>query len=270
LAGEGGRVLQQLTSVVAAASVVSSLVGATAAWADGAEVIATGPALIPVASSEVQLVMEEVHVSLPVPGGTGGHVEVKYHLKNPAADTVALSMAFVTGEDTRGGLLGSGQLRDSHFRVVLYSTNEELETRREAINADDWSPLVDDPPESLDVWELVMPPGERELLMISYDTWPRWFEDAGRIRYDFTYHARPASLWAGRLMVASVFFTLGDLGGPLLKCLLTESDCVTARITPEGYVWTEYGLKWGFKDWEPDTDFTVSLFVDDTAAFRGW
>jgi len=235
--------------------------GISNTWANGPEVISTGATLIPVRSSAVRLVLETVHIDLPVPLASGGRVECDYHLKNTIDESVAFSMAFVTAMSGQQAEDVAEVFKDSGFRVV--ADGHELPSRLQPISPEDWEPFVSDPPESLRVWDLSMPPGGEIHLNISYNVWPAPREDSTGTWYTFTYPARPASLWAGEVAAAEFIFTVGGLGGPLLECLLTQSDCVTARIAPEGYAWTGQGLSWRFINWEPDRDFEVSLRVPD-------
>jgi len=113
-----------------------------------------------------------------------------------------------------------------------------------------------------------MAPVARETLEISYVTWPHGVGDWESLSCDFTYYAKPASLWKGQVAEAELVFTLGDLDGPSLEHLLTGDDSVIAEIAPPGYTWSNDGLKWSFTDWEPDGEFRVSMHVVDADGFR--
>lgn len=255
---------QNCGKVIVAVAVAACLVGAHPVRANGPEVLLKGGTLVPVQSSAVRLVTERVHVSLPVPETMGGHVEVKYHLANTTADSVSLTMGFVTGQSERYDVVSGRRLRDSRFRVL--ANHEELQARLQAITPEDWMSIVTDPPESVYVWDFAMPPDGRVMLEVSYEIWPWARKTEAGTWYYFTYPASPASLWAGRLASAQFIFTLGGVGGPILECLLTQSDCLTVDIAPAGYAWASEGLMWRFKDWEPGGDFQVNLLVADPEA----
>ena len=217
--------------VVRQAIAVGLLIGALAystgsAWANGAEVISTGAVLVPVESGAVQLKQETVNVFLPDLDGRGGHVECTYWLRNPTSTEASFSMAFVTGDRSRNDADASRPYRDSRFRVL--SDNTELTPRLQAIQPAAWGPFVSEPPDSLQTWDVLIGPGEVQRLQISYEFMWSYRRDGTDSRYFFRYNARPAGLWAGPIELADIYFTVGGVGGSLLRCILDDDGCAPA------------------------------------------
>ena len=227
-------------------------------WANGPEVIVTGAVLVPVQSATVQLRRESVDVCLPNLEGIGGHVECSYVLKNPGPTQVSFSMAFVTGNPQENVSDIARTFTHSKFRVVA-DGGVELRPTLQATEPASWRAFVPEPPESLLVWDVVIPAGETKRLDISYEIWWSSRTDGDKEWFFFRYNARPAILWSGPIGVAEINFRIGDLGGTLLRYILDEGGCAPAEISPAGYQWSESGINWKFWNWEPDCDFEISV-----------
>jgi len=229
-------------------------------WANGPEVISTGPAVIPVQSVAVQLVTEDVRVTLPGIGdGRGGSVSCVYELRNLTDQPISFEMAFVTNDNQ--WFPGDREAVDSRFSVR--QVDEELPVRVVAIDPTAWSTLVAGPPDSLPSWTVGIPAAAMTSLLISYQFWWRSTRGPsdGQHSLAFRYHARPAAAWAGNIRKARVTFMLPGINGYLRRCLLEESPCASGRISPPGYTTTKEGLVWEFFDWEPTVDFEVALYA---------
>lgn len=231
------------------------------AQANSPEVYRAGATLVPIQSTAVRLESEYVFVNLVLPDDGIGKVRVRYELANMSADSVSLSMAFVTGQAEGEGVGDIDLSRQVHFKVV--ADDAPLSTRLLAIDAADWLPIVTDPPDSLLTWDLVIAPDAKVSLDIEYLIVPLQRKVPGGMLCSFTYPARPASLWVGNVGSATFSFSVGGMGGRLLKSLLTNCRDVSSSISPEGYHWSSQGVVWSYRDWEPDEDFRIDIFVAD-------
>jgi hypothetical protein len=228
--------------------------------ANGPEVIATGASLVPVQSSAVQLVREIVHVTLPGSWDQGGgNVDCRYWLRNETPTPATIQMAFVTGEKRPTFPDVVETFRDSRFSVRM--AGQDVPVTMKAILTEDWSSVMDAPPDSLPVWEITIAANETAFVVIKYDVWwsGRIADSGDRDVPFFRYNARPAALWAGPIEECDIVFSIDGINTGLLRCLLEDGHCAKAVIDPPGYDWRFDGIHWHFQHWEPDRDFDISL-----------
>ncbi len=254
-----GRAGTRRVLLVASVALLSACAGWEVADANGPEVITTGACMVPVRKSRVQLVREDVMLTPPRGGQLDGRVECSYVLRNPEQRSVNLTMAFVVGREGRLEAVHGND--DSKFKVLQMGAKGgvELPVHLRAIAPSAWEPYVRDVAE-LPCWDVSIPAGGETVLRMSYNVW--WdFLDAGtdHSRTVLVYHAKAARLWAGPIELAKFRIDLDHVAGRFWRCAFDSSGWGLGRVSPGGYRETDFGVQWTFRDWTPDTDFTVTL-----------
>lgn len=227
------------------------------ALANGPEVGFDAGAIYPVDSRAIRLVSETVDVRLTSPFDTAQSAVCVYELKNLTDSTQRFFMAFVANapispespESWREMYRGAGfqVWQDGRpRRVRLYPDRAEALQQGYGVRAD-----------SFPAWRLSI--GSRATSTVRMRYRPEWTggsdgESAGGV---FTYYAKPAARWAGRLDRATFRLHLGDTA--LVRRLRQVGAPWTVEISPRSFAWTPDGLRWEFRDWEPDTDLRIVI-----------
>lgn len=226
------------------------------ASANGPNIGRDAGTVFPLTTDRIQLVSEFVTVRLSAEGGAGS-AECLYVLRNLTDEKQSFEMAFLTGssyrqDDPENRASPALDLHVSHGRRELVVSMAALDRAR-------WEPLIANPPDSIPVWKVVIEPRADAALWISYGIgWSGGGE--GRSHHQaFTYYAKPAASWAGRIEQATIVFALNSLTAKALACLPDSATCVQRTIEPAGYRWTDAGLRWDLNDWEPAEDFRLDL-----------
>lgn len=210
--------------------------------------------IFPVGTDSIQLVSEAVVIHL-ASGWRPGHTECTYVLRNLATTAQSFEMAFVTGPPFATTPEGYRQhYNDANFVVRL--DDVPLQVSRAPVARGRWTHLVDSPPDSLPAWHLRMAAHATARLLMTYDISWSGGSDGGHTTTEFTYHARPAALWAGVIEEASIAFRLDPLATTILECGPQLGTCFSFSIHPSGYRWHAEGFSWEFENWEPMSDFT--------------
>jgi hypothetical protein len=180
-----------------------------------------------------------------------------YTLENLSSDPIAFSMAFITAPAYSGYPWSAGKYRAARLFASL--DGERLPIHWAAVDVARWRDIVETPPDSLPTWDIPLGGGDSATLYLSYEvSWSGGTDgaDTGRT---FTYYAQPAALWADVIQEATITVHLGEPLALLLQCQEASAGCVRFQASPPGYTWFSGGLKWQFRDWEPDSDIRVSL-----------
>ncbi len=231
------------------------------------EVMANGPEvgrdagmIFPVTSDSVQLVSERVVVRLPSDWSGPGQATCNYVLRNLAATRVDFEMAFVTDPPFAPTAEGYRRQYDSAgFEVSV--DGPPVEVRYAPVARGRWSDVVRSAPDSLPVWRITLNAGATRQVKMKYSVSWSGGSDGGHSYTEFTYHARAAALWAGRIETASIRFELDPLAALILECSPQLGKCFHYSISPPDYKWYHGALQWDFADWEPTTDFSFSYDV---------
>lgn len=232
---------------------------APGARANGPEIGRDAGTVFPLATDKIQLVSELV--TLKLPDGGAGRAECNYVLRNLTDELQSFEMAFLTGSSYRQD--GPDDRAYPDLDLHVSRERRELAVSMAALDRARWEPLIANPPDSIPVWNVVIEPRAEASLWISYGIgWSGGGEGRSRHRA-FTYYAKPAAFWAGRIEQATIAFALGDLTAKVLSCLPDSATCVQRTIEPAGYRWTGGGLRWDLKDWEPAEDFRLDLRWQD-------
>jgi len=235
------------------------------ARANGGEVGRDAGMIFPLESDSVQLVSENLYISLPPLHGKG-KAQCSYVLRNLAGSPRAFDMAFVTNDPWPLSAKDYGALyRGANFHVQ--HGKEYVPFHLEALDKPRWAHLLGEPPDSLPIWHVSMRAKDTIELSMSYDV--EWSgpgvsvdadADSEYVSFTFAYHAAPASLWAGRIESAHIEFYFEDVLLPhILECVAETHACVSVDIQPPGYQWHSTFLSWDMKDWEPTTDLSIAI-----------
>lgn len=248
-----GAVRLYATASLGAALLVT---GPSEALANGPEVINSGACLVPVSSSVIQLTSVHVTVRVPKDNGLGGSVNCRYLLSNPTSSPVTITMAFVVGAE--GRLEAVSGLEDSGFNVR--ADGVAVRVSMQSIRGKDWTDLVTYPPGQLPSWRVTVPADGSTDLRIEYSVW--WGSSRTDEPHPYSvmkYHARAARLWAASIGIATIEFDLTNAGGHFWRCVFDPAGLALGKISPEGFDWTDEGVRWVFHDWVPEEDFEVRL-----------
>ena len=209
--------------------------------------------IVPLTNDAIQLVKE--FVTVPV---EGGRVRCQYNLRNLTGSRQAVTIGFVTDAAWRSvGSAPTGDGGGERFRVQQRSG--EIAVRREAAARERWAEFVQNPPDSLPVWDLSFEANEEIVLSISYNSIPTTGCDGSNCGLNAVYYAKTASLWAGTVEYASIRFEFGSLTSQLLACSGDAAQCLSVATEPNGAESIRGGFVWEYRDWEPDTDFSVRV-----------
>ena len=227
------------------------------ALANGPEVGLDGGSIFPIASKDVQLVREYVLARLPLGGGAAA-VECEYTLRNRSATAQTFRMGFVTSApDGFEPEVRTAQYRSADLHVR--EGRRELPVALMPVDPSRWKALISSVPDSLFTWSVSIAGRDSVRLSIRYHA--QWSGGSDGLSSDlrFTYHARPAALWAGPIEKATVVFMLGDLESQLLRHSASSPGGPSVSLTPSGFAWYSSGVKWEFSDWEPADDFSLTI-----------
>ncbi len=226
------------------------------ASANGPEIGREAGLVVPLASTQVQLVSEEVRIRLSEVMGQPGRCECTYRLRNLSEDPAEFEMAFLLNPYFEQEQL-SWWYHDAGFGVKI--DRNDVPVRWEPIAKDLWEPFIEMAPESLPVWRVFIAPKETVTVFMTHRIdWSGGSEgDSWGIA--FTYRAQPARLWAGRIEHARIAFLLDGILGEMLRCLPESTECYGFSISPAGYRFRGVGLSWVFTDWEPKEDFRIGF-----------
>ncbi|MBU2500423.1 hypothetical protein KJ682_03735 [bacterium] len=228
-----------------------ALISPSAVLGNGPNVGFDAGGLVPLASDQIQLAGEFVTVPIE-----GGRVSCQYDLRNLTDERKTVTIGFVT--DVNWEAHGTD--------LAAYYGNADIEVRRgsqripihlKAVAKDAWAPFLRNPPDSLPVWDVTFEPHQDVILNISYEFIPSTGCDGDHCSLHGAYHARSASLWAGKLEYATIRFEFSALTSPLLNCCPDADPCLSLKVEPGKALRTSRGYVWEFRDWEPDTDFSL-------------
>jgi hypothetical protein len=254
--------------IFALVSIASACVLAPRSFANGPEIGLDGGHAVPIASTSVSLEAEYVRIEAPLDEGVlggrlPGSMHCEYHLHNPLHYAVSVPMAFVVplqefrwshSSPTDDPSLGL----NVHLLAPYPQPGESLAVRRLPIARTAWNGLVTDVPDSLPTWTVPIPPETTVVLLIeSRVVWSSGSDGTSSSRM-LTYCTRPARLWKGPIAKAEIDIKFGEAAAALLRAARPDSN-LTIRIEPKGYTWIDEGIRWTFKDWEPEQDCVVSI-----------
>lgn len=239
-----------------AIAVVLLVVWCSLAAANGPEVGWNAGAIVPVQSDHVQLLSEQVWVYLPDVGGRG-HTACNYYLKNLTSGPVVIEMSFLTSVPNGGPDEIASAFDGSRFMVEVES--EGTAFRMAPVSRDLWTEFVREVPESLPVWTMAFEPYETLSVFMKQEIVWSGGGEGDSSWLDFTYHARPARLWAGEVERAHICFLLPGVLGSMIRCIPEETDCYSYRASPPGFVFTSAGFYWDFENWEPSEDLSFGM-----------
>lgn len=256
---------------VATASILTLVPGRGVA--NGPEIGLDAGHAVPIASSDVSLESESVTIDLPL-GAASGSMHCQYRLRNPSHHTVRVPMAFVIPSAAASSFPGMPAPSDDPalgltVQLVLDEQDHRraLNVRRMPVAEAAWRDIVTDVPDSLPTWVVPIPPETTVTLAIASRV--KWTggsdgETSGEM---LTYCTRPARLWKGPIKEAVIEFRVGEAAAALLRAAKPDSN-LTVRLEPTGSAWTNRGVRWRFRDWEPDADCVLS--VQYQLAERDW
>jgi hypothetical protein len=253
-------------SIAVLLPVVSLLLGLNPARANGPEVGFDAGTIVPIDSRVIQLVSEAVRIRLDREDGLldrpAPNAECTYLLRNLGDSTRTFTMAFVANDpispeisDSWNEMYGRALFlveQDGRTRTVRFVKGR----RRDFKNTYE----TDSMSISLPVWSLTIGPLATSRVRMRYRAVWSGGCDGSNCGSRFTYYARPASRWAGRIERAT--FVL-DVGDPSVVRRLRRIDAPwQTDVSPAGYQWTRGGISWKFRNWEPDSDLAVSIHWD--------
>ncbi len=232
------------------------MLGVGLARANGPEVSFDGSSLYPVDSRVIQLVSESVDLDLSQPTEGKQNARCVYVLRNPSDSTQRFTMAFVTRTLgwTAQYLSEFGTLQRGAFEV--HQDGKRIPVRL----LPGWSGAAtvhgDNPPDSLPAWSLTIGPRSTSTIRMRYHVeWAGGGDEPGAVY--FTYFAKPAARWAGRIENATFRVRLGDAA--FMRRLRRADAPWNSTFTPAGFEWTAEGVAWCFRDWEPDSDLEIGI-----------
>jgi len=231
------------------------------ARANGPEVGINAGSIFPIASEDIQLVSETVCVQIPM-DWDDVTVHCDYTLRNLTDQDKTFKVGFVTSAT----VLLSKRFEEKSDHRLPFNVRQDDKSLPVTIQLVDhllWDDFLGGEQDSLPVWEMTIPAREKAQLSIHYaSSWSGGGEGKsyGMI---FTYYARSASLWAGSIEKANITFCFGGILTKLLRFSQPDAPGLRISIEPEGYTWYSNGLKWEFTNWEPATDFVVSIDITE-------
>ncbi|MEZ4647715.1 MAG: hypothetical protein R3E97_02825 [Candidatus Eisenbacteria bacterium] len=208
----------------------------------------SGNQIVPLTSTEVQLVRESVRITC----GSTGWVTCNYVLRNLTSNDIDLSIGFVRGQG-----LTEGRGRD--FKAWVEADPASVRWLR--TDLDRWEPFAGGDLDSLPVWDVQIPGDDTVGVRCVYPVAWDGDGDIGSYSTGLTYHTKAAALWAGVIERAEFEIELfGDLWRFLQCTDPTVPPYVAAEIAPPGYWWNGHALYWKFENWEPTEDIRIGLF----------
>lgn len=237
------------------------LLAPASAFANGPTVGYDGGSIVPLANSDIELVVESVDLYAPLNDYyEDGQAICRYLLANRRANPRTFAMSFLGGwtagwPDARG-------TTSTIFRVTV--DGRPVTIRREPIDHARWEEFAVGIPDSLPAWDVAIPARDSVSVQIAYEiSWSGGFDDMTDGR-ELRYYARPARLWAGVLRQATFRLHLGEMVTTLLRdrAINRDDSAVRLRIEPADARWTIDGLEWRRTDWEPDTDLVFGIDWD--------
>lgn len=224
--------------------------------ANGPEIGREAGLVVPLTSSRVQLLSEDVRIHLPEFMGHPGQCDCRYTLRNSTDSVAEFEMAFLLNPFFEQEQLPAWY-RDAEFQVRI--DTRDVPVRWEPIARDLWQPFIEMAPESLPVWSVSIAPRETVTVFMTHRIGWSGGSEGGAWGIEFTYRATPAQLWAGSIERASICFGIDGLIGRMLSCLPDSTECYEFSISPPGYRFTAAGICWEYRDWEPEEDNTISF-----------
>ena len=246
----------------AALAVLCALLSAPgAALANGMEIGFDAGSAVPLQSQNIQLVSENVTIFFG--GDLPGKTVCEYTLRNLTSQAQTIQMGFLVGSKySRDPRSYADVYRAAGVRVIRWGdtlTSGDLLVRMEEMDSIRWKDIVPFPSDSIPVWEVRFGPSEVVDLEISYETGWTGGCNEGHCRFDITYYARAASLWAGSVERATIRFRLDRLAALLMACHPNPTSCLQLSATPASFTRFPWGFSWEMRDWEPAEDFNVSV-----------
>jgi hypothetical protein len=110
---------------------------------------------------------------------------------------------------------------------------------------------------SLPTWTLTIGPRATSRVTMRFAAAWTGGSDGTSTGNSFTYHARPAARWVGKIERASFRLILDDTEA--VRRLQRKDAYWSVSVSPEGYRWVRDGLRWEFRDWEPSADLRVDV-----------
>lgn len=237
------------------------LLEAPSAFANGPTVGYEGGSLVPLANSDIELVVESVDLYAPLNDFyEEGQAICRYLLANRRAKPRTFAMSFLGG--WTAGWVDFRGAAPTIFRVTIDGRPATI--RREPIDHARWEEFAFGIQDSLPVWEVTIPGRDSVSVQIEYEIGWSGGSDSMTDGRELRYYARPARLWAGRLRQATFRLHLGEMVTTLLRdrAINREDLAVRLRIEPPDARWTLDGLEWRRTDWEPDADLLFGIDWD--------
>ena len=247
------RLGRRMAGVVAGLGLaLLAVLPAGVARANGPEIGFSVGGVVPLASTRVQLVSEFVRVPVE-----GGRVSCHYTLRNLSGEPVTITMGFITNNpwpDDPGRY--TPYFRETGFAV---RARQPLTWRLAGVDPARWAPFLRQAPDSLPVWEVSFGPHEEMPLHVSYQATPDGGCDGSHCGSSMTYFAKSAQAWAGPVEYAEVRFEFGAMARLYRAAAGATPPPYRLRTSPTASREHSWGIVWEYRDWEPDTDFTVSF-----------
>lgn len=239
-----------------------SLLVATATQANGPNIGRDPGGIFPVANDDIQLVSEEVSVA-PGHDDDPGWARCVYHLRNLTDREHVLDVAFYI-RSIGWGIASDYPIFASRLEFRATQDGRPLPVAVEKIDPARWQAVASAPVDSLPTWTMTIGPHEETRLVLDYQVvWTRG-ADGSTGYQELTYHARPASLWAGVIESAVIEFQLDPLTMKLIEEHRLTDERFELRIEPGGYEWTGNVIRWRLTDWDAAVDPEVSF------SYRAW
>jgi len=256
-----------------AIAVATLLLWPSPSFANGPEIGFDAGTIFPMQSRNVQLVSERVDIDLPKEAySTDDKVShnalCRYVLRNLSDSTQTFHMAFVSFP-----AWSDVESNEQLYKMNSYDVHQDGVPRQVSFyrsRSGEFPAVFDTARALFPTWELTIRPRATSVVEIRYNASWSGGCDGESCGNDFTYYARPAALWAGRIKHAEFHLRIPD------KTFLANVQRTSApwetRISPSGYRWTADGLSWTFTDWEPETDLrmVVGFPSFDMGGDPGW
>lgn len=253
---------------IPAAALLLLAMTAAPVGANGPEVGWDGGDVIPLTSTTIRLVAEDVFIDLEGQGYPGGRARITYWLANPSAGSTTFEMTFLVTPDPFQDSIDA-TWRSYGFTVEAGGVT--LPVRWSAASVDHWRPFAITPPDSLPVWTLTIPGGTTLPIAISYAvSWSGGGGEGADYERQFSYRARPARLWAGRLDFAQIRIRTNRLLELVGNPDAGVAECTPAVISPPGWFVDEGLITWRFEDWQPDADISITQECVEPAGFSSF
>ncbi len=236
------------------------LFGPVGALANGPEIGFDAGCAFPLESKEIELQRE--FVTVWVTGGGPSKATCSYALRNLTQEPQTIQMGFLMGFPGLAEPPHGTRYRDAGITVNRWIQGEEgvdLPVRLAALDKERWKGLVGSPPDSLPVWEVEFGPSQEVNLDISYETELTGGCGDGECTFGLTYYAQAARLWAARIEWAVIEFRFDQIAALLMACHPDLTGCLEVSATPPGFTRPSWGFRWEMRDWEPETDFNVTV-----------